>query len=99
MPGMSSTRRESRTPSAERKDLQRQQRLKAVFESKSLTPQQKLFMMENIMREYGGMQSEAGGMAEEMDSLAKRFHLQIEETGAELYSAPQPYSSQYHNYT
>ena len=42
------------------------------------------------------MQSEAGGMAGEMDSLAKCFHLQIEETGAELYSAPQPYSGQYH---
>ena len=101
VPGLSSTRRESRTPSGERKDLQRQQRLKAVFESESLTPQQKQFMMENIMREYAeedmGMQSEAGAMTEEMDSLSKRFHLQIEETGFELYSSPQPYSGQYHS--
>ena len=49
-----------------------------------------------VEEEGAGMQSEAGAMTGEMDSLAKRFHLQIEETGAELYSAPQPYSGQYH---
>ena len=83
MPGLSSTRRESKTHSEERKDLQRQQLLKAVFESESLTPQQKQALMEDIIREYAGeegagMQSEAGAMTGEMDSLAKRFHLQIE---------------------
>ena len=51
-PGLSSTRRESRTPSKERKDTQRQQMLKFVLESESLTPQQKEFMMNNLMREF-----------------------------------------------
>ena len=101
MPGLSSTRKNSRTPSEERKDTQRQQMLKVVLESEGLTPQQKEFMVNNLIREFAeeegtGMQSRAEAMAEDMDSLAQHFHLKIEETGAELYSAPQPYSSQYH---
>ena len=101
VPGLSSTRRGSRAPSEERKDVQRQQMLKFVLESESLTPQQKEFMMNNLMREFAeeegmGMQSQAGAMTHDMDSLAQRFHLKIEETGAELFSAPQPYSGQYH---
>ena len=101
VPGLSSTRRGSRAPSEERKDVQRQQMLKFVLESESLTPQQKEYMMNNLMREFAeeegaGMQSQAGAMTHDMDSLAQRFHLKIEETGAELVSAPQPYSGQYH---
>ena len=72
MPGLSSTRRESRTASAERKDTQRQQMLKAVLENESLSSQQKEFMVNNLMKEFAeedgtGMQSKAGATAHEMD--------------------------------
>ena len=102
VPGLASTRRESRTSSVERKDVQRQQMLKAVLENESISPQQKEYLVNNLIKEFAdedgaGMQSKAGAMAPEVDSLAQRFHLKIEETGAELYSAPQPYSGQYHS--
>ena len=97
---MSSTLRESRPPSV-KKDLQKQQRINAVFENEALTPQQKQFMMENIMNEDdeegSGMHLNLGELDEEEDPLSKRFHSHLDETDHELYSAPQPYSGQYHS--
>ena len=50
LPGLNSTMWESQTPSA-KLELYRQQRVKAVFESESLTLRQKQFTMENILNE------------------------------------------------
>ena len=99
-PGMSSTLMETQSPSA-KKDLHRQQRMNAVFENEGLTPQQKQFMMENIMNEEeeegSGMHLNPAEEDEEEDPLSKGFQLHLDVTDHELYSAPQPYSRQYHS--
>ena len=100
LPGMSSTLRESKPP-PNKKDLQRQQRLKEIFEDEDLTSEQKYFMMEYIRQ--AGDDIDTDTLAHhveaeiEEDPLVKRFHLKINETDHELYAAPQPHSSQYHS--
>ena len=99
-PGMSSTLRDNK-PALEKKDLQKQQRLTAIFEDEDLSPEQKYFMMEYIRQADHEEDNEnfvtTGKMGEDEDPLEKRFHLRLEETDHELYSSPQPHSSQYHS--
>ena len=99
-PGMSSTLGESHAPSV-KKDLQKQQRLNAVLDNKDLMPQQKQFMMENIINkeeeEGSGMHLNLGKEEEDEDPLSKRFQLHLNESDHELYSTPLPYSGQYHS--
>ena len=58
-------------------------------------------MMEYIRHEGNeegaDMPSNLGEIDEEEDPLSKRFHLHLDETDHELYSAPQPHSNQYHS--
>ena len=47
--------------------------------------------------EGSGMHLNLGEVDEEEDPLSKRFYLHLDETDHKLYSAPQPYSGQYHS--